>query len=164
MNGRIFFAAGIAAIIAAGGFAGCGKEENTEKKTETVNGVEVTVIPDRETMYRNPFSGWVLYAGLGDGLADDYWEQYDRLPCSAVPEGYVNVSDYASMLLIRIRWSDANPERGVYIWDEGVDTKQARRLKMLMDGARERNLKLVFNFTADSRDFHYNIVPEYVRE
>ena len=147
------------------GLAGCGKDDDTKNGgSESVAGREVTVVPDRETMYRNPFSGWVLYAGLGDGLADDYWEQYDHLPCPSVPEGEVKVSDYASMLLIRIRWSDANPERGVYIWDEGVDTKQAQRLRMLMDGARERNLKLVFNFTADSRDFHYNIVPEYVRE
>ena len=74
------------------------------------------------------------------------------------------MSDYASMLLIRVRWSDANPERGVYIWDDGVNTKQAQRLRMLMEGAKERGLKLAFNFTADSRQFHYNIVPEYVRE
>lgn len=93
-------------------------------------------------MYRNPFSGWVLYSGLGDGLADDYWEQYDHLQCPSVPGGYVKVSDYASMLLIRVRWSDANPERGVYIWDDGVNTKQAQRLRMLMEGAKERGLKL----------------------
>ncbi len=146
-------------------FCACEKEDNgkTDDKAE-VAGKEVKVAPDRETMYRNPFSGWVLYAGLGDGLADDYWEQYDRLQCDAVPEGYVKVSDYASMLLIRIRWSHANPERGVYIWNEGVDTKYARRLRMLMDGAKERGLKLVFNFTADSRDFHENMIPEFVRE
>ena len=154
--------AGLALLLACGG---CSKDEDGESGgAGNVKGVEVTVTPDRESILRNPFSGWVLYAGLGDGLADDYWEQYDRLECPSVPEGYVKVSDYASMLLIRIRWADANPERGVYIWDEGVNTKQAQRLRMLMEGAEERGLKLVFNFTADSRDFTYQMVPEYVRE
>lgn len=154
--------AGLSLLLVCGG---CSKDEDGESGgAGNVKGVEVTVTPDRESILRNPFSGWVLYAGLGDGLADDYWEQYDRLECPSVPEGYVKVSDYASMLLIRIRWADANPERGVYIWDEGVDTKQAQRLRLLMEGAKERNMKLVFNFTADSRDFTYQIVPEYVRE
>ena len=154
--------AGLALLLACGG---CSKDEDGESGgAGNVKGVEVTVTPERESILRNPFSGWVLYAGLGDGLADDYWEQYDRLECPSVPEGYVKVSDYASMVLIRIRWADANPERGVYIWDEGVDTKQAQRLRLLMEGAKERNMKLVFNFTADSRDFTYQMVPEYVRE
>lgn len=154
--------AALTALLIAGG---CSKgEEGEGPGGDEGSGIEVTVTPDRETMYRNPFSGWVLYSGLGDGLADDYWEQYDHLQCPSVPGGYVKVSDYASMLLIRVRWSDANPERGVYIWDDGVNTKQAQRLRMLMEGAKERGLKLAFNFTADSRQFHYNIVPEYVRE
>ena len=150
--------AGLSLLFVCGG---CSKGEDGESGgAGNVKGVEVTVTPDRESILRNPFSGWVLYAGLGDGLADDYWEQYDQLECPSVPEGYVKVSDYASMLLIRIRWADANPARGVYIWDEGVDTKQAQRLRLLMEGAKERNMKLVFNFTADSRDFTYQMVPE----
>ena len=121
--------AGLSLLLACGG---CSKDEDGESGgAGNVKGVEVTVTPDRESILRNPFSGWVLYAGLGDGLANDYWEQYDRLECPSVPEGYVKVSDYASMLLIRIRWADANPERDVYIWDEGVDTKQAQRLRLL---------------------------------
>lgn len=162
LKSKLVLSAGLSALLFIGG---CGKDDGSpDGPNPDVKGVEVKVTPDRETMYRNPFSGWVLYAGLGDGLGDDYWEQYDHLSCPSVPGGYVKVSDYASMLLIRVRWSDANPERGVYIWNDGVNTKQAQRLRMLMEGAKERNLKLVFNFTADSRDFHYNMVPEYVRE
>ncbi len=148
--------------------AGCNNDGTDEgpdgSGTEPVAGKTVKVTPDRTTMLRNPLSGWVLYSGLGDGLADNYWDIYDRLECNGVPEGFVKVSDYASILLIRVRWSQANPERGKYIWEDDVDTKEARRFRMLVEGAKERNLKLAFNFTADSRDFHFNMVPEYVRE
>lgn len=35
---------------------------------------------------------------------------------------------------------------------------------MLVNGAKERNLKLAFTFVVDSRDKHYNFTPDYVRE
>ncbi len=149
----------IAAAIAFGACSESGDEGDNGGGSAA--GKTVTVTPDRTTMYRNPFSGWLLYSGLGDGLADDFWEHYDNFPSSV---GTVNVSDYASSLLIRIRWSHVEQTKGVFAWQDGVDNKYARRLRMLREGAMARGLKLVFNFTVDSRDFTEQMVPEYVRE
>ena len=33
---------------------------------------EVKVTPERTKMIRNPFNGWVLYSGLGDGLSETF--------------------------------------------------------------------------------------------
>ena len=117
----------------------------------------VSIVPDRETMYRNPFSGWVIYSGLGDGLSDNFWQEYDNMD-SAV--GKVKVSDYANALLIRSNWSQAEPEEGLYFWDEACNTKPARRFRMLRDGARARGLKLIFQLRTDSRDLHENACPD----
>ena len=122
---------------------------------------EVKVTPERTKMIRNPFNGWVLYSGLGDGLSETFWEDYDNFQSS---EGIVNVSDYASVLYIKGAWSDMNPEENVYIWQDGVNTKPAQRLRMLMEGAEERGLKLAFTFSVDSRDKHYNITPDWVKD
>ena len=125
-------------------------------------GKTVTVSPDRTTMFRNPFSGWMIYSGLGSGISENFWERYDNFPSS---KGTVNVPrDYAPILLIRVIWAEANPQEGVYAWQDDCDTPQARRFKMLVRGARERNMRLAFNFGADSRDKHDNACPEYVRE
>lgn len=104
--------------------------------------------------------GWVLYAGLGDGLADSYWEDYDNMQSSA---GIVRVSDYATTLFIRASWTDFNPEEGKYAWDEDVNTKAAQRFKMLVEGAAERGLKLAFAVIIDSQDKSYDFTPAYVK-
>ena len=121
--------------------------------------VVVDIKPDRTSLQRNPMQGWVIYAGLGDGLVDDFWEQYDNFESS---EGKVKVSDYGTTLYIRGAWSDFNPEEGVYVWQDNCNTKPAQRFKMLVKGAKERNLKLAFTFVVDSRDKHYNFTPDYV--
>lgn len=38
----------------------------------------VNIKPERYKLLRNPMTGWVIYAGLGDGMIDDFWEQYDN--------------------------------------------------------------------------------------
>lgn len=140
----------------------CSTEKDGPENVPEVEGRTVTVSPDRTTMFRNPFSGWMIYSGLGSNIKDDFWDRYDNFP-SAV--GTVNVPrDYAPILLIRVIWAEANPEPGVYAWQEECNTEQARRFKMLVNGAKERKMRLAFNFTADSRDKHDNACPEYVRE
>lgn len=122
--------------------------------------VEVNVTPERNKHLRNPLNGWVIYSGLGDGLSDTFWQEYDNFNST---KGNVKVSDYATTLFIRGAWSDFNPEENKYVWDEDVNTKPAQRFKMLAKGAEERNLKLAFSFIVDSQDKHYNFTPNYVK-
>lgn len=79
--------------------------------------------------------GWVLYAGLGDGLADSYWEDYDNMQSSA---GIVRVSGLCYHTVYSCFLDRFNPEEGKYAWDEDVNTKAAQRFKMLVEGAAER--------------------------
>ena len=151
----------IAAIAAATILmAACGGKENGGQSETPTENTTVTIAPDRTTMYRNPFSGWVIYSGLGDGLSDNFWQEYDNMDSSV---GKVKVSDYANALLIRSYWSQAEPEEGLYFWDEACNTKPAQRFRMLREGARQRGLKLIFQLRADSRDLHVNACPDYVR-
>ncbi len=55
------------------------------------------------------------------------------------------------------------PEKGKYVWDESVQTEPAKRFRMLVEGAKERNLKLAFTFVCDSRDKHEDACPDYVK-
>ena len=147
----------LAAItLAACGEKGGGGGDNPKTPENTA----VSIAPDRTTMYRNPFNGWVIYSGLGDGLADNFWEIYDNFPSKV---GNIRVSDYANTLLIRSYWSQAEPEEGLYFWDTACNTKPAQRFRMLREGARQRGLKLIFQLRADSRDLHVNACPDYVK-
>lgn len=121
----------------------------------------VNIKPERSKFLRNPLQGWNIYTGIGSGMMDNIWDIYDNFDSS---EGKVKVSDYGTTLYIRGAWSDFNPEEGVYIWQDGVNTEPAKRFRMLVNGAKERNLKLAFTFVVDSRDKHYNFTPDYVRE
>ena len=137
-----------------------GIDDGGENNIGTSDNIVVSIVPERTKLIRNPMSGWVLYSGLGDGLSDTFWEDYDNMQSTV---GVINVSDYATTLYIRAAWSLFNPEENVYIWNGNVDTKAAQRLRMLMDGAAERNLKLAFTFVVDSRDKHYNFTPDFVK-
>ena len=139
LNRNIFWHTAMA-FVGAMALAACGGKESGEgggggggTTPATTETTVVTVAPDRETMYRNPFSGWVIYSGLGDGLSDNFWQEYDNMN-SAV--GKVKVSDYANALLIRSYWSQAEPEEGLYFWDEACQTlglKQSTPLRVQID-------------------------------
>lgn len=122
--------------------------------------VTLTPTPERVKLLKNPFSGWAIYAGLGDGLANNFWETYDNFPSS---RGTIKVSDYASLLLIRMKWSEIEPQEGVYAWDPACTAASAKRYRMLVEGARARGLKVVPSFRIDSRDLDVWAVPEYVK-
>lgn len=123
--------------------------------------VTVKFTPEREKAFKNPFSGWAIYAGLGSGLPMDFWDLYDNYP-SAI--GNIRMSDYATLLLVRMKWSELEPERGMYIWDPSCNTAEAQRYRMLVDGARERGLKVVISMRNDSRDLEVWAVPRYLRD
>lgn len=124
---------------------------------DVVNDFEV----DLSEVSRNPLQGWVIYAGLGDGLSDNFWSEYDNFTSS---EGKIKVSDYATTLFIRAAWTYFNPEENVYAWQSTCNTKPAQRLKMLVEGAKQRNLKLAFSLITDSRDKHDTFTPQYVKD
>ena len=121
----------------------------------------VDIKPERYKMLDNHLSGWVTYTGLGDGLKDSFWQDYDNMQSS---EGIVKVSDYSNVLFIRAAWTYFNPEEGKYAWDDDCNTVEAQRFKWLVEGAKERNMKLAFSFICDSQDKHDNFSPDYVRE
>lgn len=122
---------------------------------ETIN-----ITPDKTTVLRNPLCGWVLYAGLGNDLSD-FWKRYDSMESSVGP---VNVTEYATTLLIRTSWGQLNPEEGVYVWQEGCNTIYAQRYKSLIAEARKRNMRVGFGYGIDSRDKHEFCTPLYVRD
>lgn len=142
-------------------FGSCSNDDDeTDDNANIPGNVSISVKPERNKLQRNPLVGWVIYSGLGDGLSDTFWEEYDNFTSS---QGKVKVSDYATTLFIRGAWSDFNPQEGKYVWDEDVNTKPAQRFKKLVNGAKERNLKLAFSFVVDSRDKAYDFTPAYVK-
>ena len=150
-------------IVFALGFVSCSDDDddNSQNNGDIPSGnTEISVAPDRVSLFKNPMLGWVMYSGLGDGLSDTFWDEYDDFQSSV---GKVKVSDYATTLFIRGAWTDFNPEEGKYAWDEDVNTKPAQRYKMLVAGAKERGLKLALGFIVDSQDKRYDFTPAYVK-
>lgn len=162
---NIFSKAAIVLLsVTAMAFTACSDDDDpvaTGYDWNVSNGEIVHIKPERYKLQRNPMQGWNIYAGLGDGMIDNFWDVYDNFDSS---DGKVKVSDYGTTLFIRGAWSDFNPERGVYVWQDGCNTKPAQRFKMLVNGAKERNLRLAFSFIVDSRDKHYNFTPQYVKD
>lgn len=152
----------ISMVLMAGAMVCCHKDPSPDKPGGSdTKGQTVKITPDRTRNLKNPFSGWFLYSGVGDGLMDNFWEIYDDFPSSV---GRVKMSDYCTTLLIRFKWSQAEPEEGKYFWTDEVNTPESRRLKMLVNGAKERGMKVAFGFSLDSRDQHYNCTPQYVKD
>src|SRR5271155_794867 len=77
--------------------------------SEPVQSSDVTVhlMPDTNTVFRNPFMGWVLYPCENGDLpnASTYWASQN-----------VNAR-YASTCYIRVLWSEMEPHEGVYAWN-----------------------------------------------
>jgi len=115
----------------------------------------INVEPETEKILRNPMTGWAIYGSAG--VTSDFWTQFDNL---TVPEltNKVKVSDYANILYIRTGWADLEPEEGKYAWDNNDI------IKMLINGAKERGLKLAFRIVEDSRDKSRDFTPSYVRD
>lgn len=154
-------------LLGAGVFLGTSCSDNDEVKDPSTANWEISgntivdIKPERTKMLHNDLTGWVLYTGLGDGLKDSFWEDYDNMESA---KGRVKMSDYSGVLFIRAAWTYFNPEEGKYAWNDDCNTKEAQRFKWLVKGAKERNMKLAFSFICDSQDKHDNFSPEYVKE
>lgn len=139
----------------------CTKQPGGGPEPSGEDNVTVKYNPERTKVFKNPFTGWAIYAGLGSGMPLDFWNLYDNYP-SAI--GNIKLSDYANLLLVRMKWGELEPERGVYVWDPSCNTAEAQRWRMLIDGARERGLKVVISMRNDSRDLDVWAVPRYLRD
>ena len=115
----------------------------------------VNIQPETQKLVRNPMSGWAIYGSAG--VASDFWTQLDKISVPVLGTT-IKASDYASILYIRTGWADLEPQEGVYAWDNNAI------VKMLIDGAKARGLKLAFRIVEDSRDKPRNFTPTYVRD
>jgi len=112
---------------------------------------ERTVLPteDTDSFLRNPAMGWAVYIDAFEKPfpdADLYWEEQDP-----------NLT-WASILYIRVPWSQLEPEEGSYAWREDANYRQLIRM------ALERGLKLAFRVYVDSKDAYRQATPQYVFE
>lgn len=102
---------------------------------------------DGESTIRNPGMGWMIYAEeFGSPLADaeEFWATVDP-----------HVEE-ASVLYLRVPWSRLEPSEGRYAWDEDENYQR------LVDGARERGLRLAFRVFVDSQHSHRQATPQFV--
>ena len=158
-------------VSAVLGLSSCSKDSGTDDPDAGINLdalTQISVSPDRtRILLENPLSGWVLYSGIGSGLADNFWETYDNFSYRDENgnSGTLKVSDYSNVLYIKAAWSAMNPEEGVYIWEKDASySDAARRLKYLVDGAKERGMKIAFTINTNSEGQHSNYTPDWVRE
>ena len=115
----------------------------------------VNILPETQKLVRNPMAGWAIYGSAG--VTSDFWTQIDKMSVPGLG-ATVKASDYASILYIRTGWADLEPQEGLYAWDNNAI------IKMLIDGAKARGLKLAFRIVEDSRDKPRNFTPTYVRD
>jgi len=115
--------------------------------SEPVQSSDVTVhlMPDTNTVFRNPFMGWVLYPCENGDLpnASTYWASQN-----------VNAR-YASTCYIRVLWSEMEPHEGVYAWNTDAN------FIALYQGALNRRLKLAFRVYVNSEDVPQQATPQW---
>ncbi|MEC4685365.1 MAG: DUF4832 domain-containing protein [Nitrospirota bacterium] len=133
--------------------SGCNADSTVESQEiiatqETLEAQDVTVQPeeDQTSVIRNPAMGWVLYADAFADFpqADIYWESQNPYAGSA------------SILYIRLPWSQLEPTEGVYAWEDDQNFKD------LIQGALDRGLKLAFRVYVDSEGSYQQATPQYV--
>lgn len=104
---------------------------------------------DTVSVLRNPCMGWGVYDDA-DGRAQKagtYWKAQREA-----------AEKYASFFYIRYRWSEMEPEEGKYAWIYDEEYKQ------LIQGAKDRGLKLCFRIYYNSQDNISQATPDYVRQ
>ncbi|WP_437918171.1 DUF4832 domain-containing protein [Sphingobacterium sp. LRF_L2] len=106
---------------------------------------------NRNSVFRNPLNGWVMYGGRTDNAS--YWDTEYYVPDLGKK---VKVSDYASACYVRTSWASLNPSDGVYAWDDPNS-----QIGKLIKGAEERGLPIAFRIVVDGRDQGMN-TPQFV--
>lgn len=142
------------------------KWECLESRTTTlIIGTDCVYQPKemKEGLIRNPGMGLILYLDafwqmtnnllpdINKGIyqPDLFWKAFDE--CGA--------TDVATTFYMRVPWSFVEPERGAYAWKDPNSN-----FNKLVNGARERGLRLAFRIYVDSKDSYTQATPEYVKE
>ncbi|GAA4802966.1 hypothetical protein GCM10023231_34900 [Olivibacter ginsenosidimutans] len=106
---------------------------------------------NRNSVFRNPMNGWVMYAARTADAA--YWDT--EFYVSNLGKK-VKAIDYASACYIRTSWASMNPREGVYSWRDPNS-----QIGKLIKGAEERGLPIAFRFVVDGQDQGLN-TPQFV--
>ncbi|MGQ7869719.1 hypothetical protein [Sunxiuqinia sp. sy24] len=116
-----------------------------------------SIIPDTTSILKNPAMGWVMYCE-GWELYPYFQDNFDRINVNSFWEEMdaVRAHEVSNILYIRAVWSAFESEEGKYAWEDDPNFIQ------LVEGAKERNLKLAFRIFHDSRDMVQQATPEYV--
>ncbi len=111
--------------------------------------VRATFVPDTVSVIHNPCTGWSIYTdGYIPASADRYYEEMKQ--CGALA--------YANSLYIRMPWALLEPEEGKYAWNCNEEFRK------LIQGAKDRNIKLAFRVYYDNKDYRIPISPRYLIE
>lgn len=115
-------------------------------------------------LVKNPAMGWVLYLdafGQMRPTADSY--AYNRGVSD--PEAFWNAFDacgatqVANIFYMRVPWSFVEPTKGAYGWKDPNSN-----FSKLVNGARERGLRLAFRIYVDGQDAYQQATPQYVKD
>ena len=119
----------------------------------------VTLEPDTLSVLRNPAMGWVMYSE-GWELYPYFQENFDRINVDSFWKEMdaLGAHKISNILYIRAVWSAFEPEEGKYVWEHDQEFIK------LIEGAKQRNLKLAFRVFHHSGDQEQQATPEYVFE
>ena len=106
------------------------------------------VLPDLTSLVKNPCTGWAIYCDGYIPLPEQYFDQMER--CGAL--------NYATHLYIRTGWAELEPNEGEYAWENND------KFKRLVQGAKDRGLKLAFRVYYDNTDYTKQISPLYLKD
>ncbi len=124
----------------------CAKSPDSFKKTESEPELKILEPkPNKTSLIKNPLMGWGIYSDAYNPNPS-FWKEFDAL----------QIKKYATHLYIRWPWSAFEPSKGQYAWDNDPF------LIELINGAKERGLKLAFRVYVDSRDYNSCSTPSYV--
>lgn len=129
----------------------CASKKNTDEAEKAKEGTLVKPKYNRNSVFRNPLNGWVMYAARDAN--ESYW---DKEIYVADLGKKVKVLDYASACYLRTSWSSLNPSDGVYTWRD-----PNTQIGKLIKGARDRGLPIGLRIVVDGRDQGMN-TPKFV--
>ena len=113
--------------------------------------------PDTLKVLRNPAMGWVMYSE-GWELYPYFQQNFDRVNVDSFWKEMDEVEAHkvSTILYIRAVWSAFEPEEGKYAWEHDPEFIK------LVEGAKQRDLKLAFRVFHHSGDQEQQATPEYV--